>query len=124
MIPPCDNSLGAVLLYCVMVWLAFSLALLAAGPDRGLKAAALGGFLTLVLSACIAMLAAYAMEGLGTGLLMAGSFQLVGVGVCAMAVSRVCQMLSWPRTLLAGFLCILGYLLAGLILLQVAATCM
>ena len=124
MIPPCDNSLGAVLLYCVMVWLAFSLALLASGPDRGLKAAALGGFLTLVLSACIAMLAAYAMASLGTGLLMAGSFQLVGVGVCAMAVSRVCQMLSWPRTLLAGFLSVVGYLLAGLILLRVAATCM
>ena len=117
MLPPCNNELWFILLYCLISWLFFSLALYVADSFRRAGTAMAGGFLTLVTTASIATLAAYAAAELRTSLEMTGALQVVGVAACSLAVSRVCQLQSWGRTLVSVLLSVLGYLLSGILLL-------
>ena len=102
------------MLYCILTWVAFSGALYLADNLRRPKEAMLGGLLALVLASVLSMLTSFAAEQLQTPLAMNLTFQLSGILLCIMAVSRVVQMLSWPRTWLAGVLSLLFYTLAAL----------
>ena len=55
----------------------------------------------------------YATVFMGVGMLMRLIFQLCGVLLSVMAVSRVVQMLPWPRTWLAGGLALFFYLIVS-----------
>lgn len=102
------------MLYCILTWVAFSGALYLADNLRRPKEAMLGGLLALVLASVLSMLTSFAAEQLQTGIAMNLSFQLSGILLCTMAVSRVVQMLSWPRTWLVGVLSLLFYTFAAL----------
>lgn len=102
------------MLYCILTWVAFSGAIYLADNLRRPKEAMLGGLLALVLASVLSMLTSFAAEQLQTPLAMNLAFQLSGILLCTMAVSRVVQMLSWPRTWLAGVLSLLFYTLAAL----------
>lgn len=116
MIPPCNNELWFTLLYCVLTWLGLTLAYWLADSLKRWRNAMACGLTELVLASVLAMLSSIAAAQLGTGLLMSGGFQLVGLIISAMAVSRVFQMQSWPRTWLAAVLVLLVYLLLGWLL--------
>ena len=79
-------------------------------------------FLVLILASVLSMLAGFASEQLQTGVDVASTFQLVGVGACLMAVSRVTQMLTWSRTWLAAVYGLIAYICAALILSWVVVT--
>lgn len=102
------------MIYCILTWVAFTGALYLADNLHRPKEAMLGGLLTLVLASVLSMLSSFAAEQLLTSMAMNLTFQLSGILLCAMAVSRVVQMLSWPRTWLAGVLSLLFYTLAAL----------
>jgi hypothetical protein len=116
MLPVCNNELWSVVLYCALSWVMFSLALYLPDAQKRKKEAMVGAMLIMVLVAVLALLSGYAAAQLETGLMMNMVFMIVGVAICTMAVSRVLQMLSWPRTWLAGLLGVVGYLLVGIIL--------
>ncbi len=113
MIPPCHNELWFMLLYCVLTWVLLTLAFYVPDSLHRWKSAMACALVELVLAAVLSMLSSYAAAQLGTGFLMAGIFQLAGIMASAMAVSRVFQMLNWPRTWLAGALTVTAYLLVG-----------
>ena len=119
---PGSTEIWFILLYCVLTWLGFALSLLLADPFCRVKAACVGGFLVLILASVLSMLAGFASEQLQTGVGVASTFQLVGVGACLMAVSRVTQMLTWPRTWLAAVYGLIAYICAALILSWVVVT--
>lgn len=114
MIPSGIQEIWVVMLYCILTWVAFSGALYLADNLRRPKEAMLGGLLALVLASVLSMLTSFAAEQLQTPLAMNLTFQLSGILLSIMAVSRVVQMLSWPRTWLAGVLSLLFYTLAAL----------
>lgn len=116
MIPSGMQEIGVIMLYCVLTWVAFTLALRLPDNQRRWKEAMLGGMLTLVLASVLSMLTSFAAEQLQTGMVMNLSFQLAGILLCAMAVSRVVQLLSWARTWLVGILALLFYSLAGVLI--------
>lgn len=116
MIPSGIQEIWVVMLYCVLTWAAFSGALYLADNWRRPKEAMLGGLLVLVLASVISMLTSFAAEQLLTGMSMNLTFQLSGIMLCAMAVSRVVQQLSWPRTWLAGVLSLLFYSIIAVLL--------
>ena len=116
MLPECNNELWSVALYCVFSWIMFSLALYLPDALKRKKEAMVGAMLIMVLVAVLVLLSGYATAQLDNGLMMNMAFMIVGVAICTMAVSRVLQMLSWPRTWLAGLLGVVGYLLVGIIL--------
>ncbi|MBR6575917.1 MAG: hypothetical protein IKK73_02175 [Akkermansia sp.] len=105
-----------MLLYCVLMWVVFTLAFWLADNQHRWKDAMISALLNLVLVSVLALLGSYAAAQLGTSMTMTTGFQLVGVLICSMAVSRIGQMLSWPRTLLAAMLNVTGYIVGGLIL--------
>lgn len=113
MIPSHFKEICLVLLFCGLTWLAFSLALYLADNLKRKKEAIVGGLLILVLTSVLGMLSGFAAEQLQTSLLMIAIFQCLGIFICTMAVSRVCQMLSWGRTWLAALLALLLYLAAA-----------
>lgn len=116
MIPDSTNETGYMLLYCVLMWVVFTLAFWLADNQHRWKDAMISALLNLVLVSVLALLSSYAAAQLGTGMIMTTGFQLAGVLICSMAVSRIGQMLSWPRTLLAAVLNVTGYIVGGLIL--------
>ncbi len=116
MIPSGIQEIWVVMLYCVLAWAAFSAALYLADNWQRPKEAMLGGLLVLVLASVISMLTSFAAEQLLTGMAMNLTFQLSGIMLCAMAVSRVVQQLSWPRTWLAGVLSLLFYSIIAVLL--------
>ncbi len=115
MVPSGFHEIWLILLFCILTWVGFSVALYLADRFRRKKEAMVGGLLTLLLSSVLAMLSGFAAAFLDTGLMVAMLFQLCGLFISAMAVSRVLQMLSWPRTWLAGLLCLLFYLLVSMV---------
>jgi len=114
MIPSGIQEIWVVMIYCILTWVAFSGSLYLADNLRRPKEAMLGGLLALVLASVLSMLTSFAAEQLQTPLAMNLTFQLSGILLSIMAVSRVVQMLSWPRTWLAGVLSLLFYTLAAL----------
>lgn len=116
MIPVCNNEMWYVVLYCALSWLLFSLAFWLADRQKRKKEAMVAGLLNLVLVSVLNMLGTFALETMQSGVEMAAGFQIAGVLICSMAVSRVLQMQGWLRTWLAGLLAMLGYLLCGVIL--------
>ena len=116
MIPGGINEIWFVLIYSALTWAAFSLGLYLADNLHRKKEAMLGGLLLVVLASVLAMLSSFAALELGTGLEMSTIFLMSGITLCSMAVSRVCQMLSWPRTFLAAVYSVVGYVLVSLIL--------
>ncbi len=104
------------MIYCILTWVAFTGALYLADNLRRPKEAMLGGLLTLVLASVLSMLTSFAAEQLMTGMAMNLTFQLSGILLCAMAVSRVVQMLSWPRTWLVGALSLIFYTIVAILL--------
>ena len=120
MIPLCNNELWYVLLYCLLTWLLLALAFYAADALHRWKNAMACALVEMVLAAVLSMLGGFAAAQLGTGLPMAGIFQLVGILASTMAVSRIFQMQNWSRTWLAGALAVVAYALAG----QIMAWCM
>lgn len=116
MIPQCNNEIWYVLLYCVLLFLLFFLVFLLADNLKRKREALTGALLNLVLISVLSMLSSYAAEALNPGLYMTAGFQLTGVLICSMAVSRVLQMLNWWRTWLLGIATVLVYLLGGLLL--------
>ena len=105
-----------VALYCILAWVVFSLALYLPDASRRKKEAMVGGLLNLVLVSVLSMLSGFAAEQLGTSMGITAAFQISGVLLCSLAVSRVVQMLSWPRTWVVGVLAVAGYLLVGVVL--------
>ena len=116
MIPDSSNEIGYMLFYCVLMWVVFTLAFWLADNQHRWKDAMISAMLNLVLVSVLALLGSYAAAQLGTSMTMTTGFQLAGVLICSMAVSRIGQMLSWPRTLLAAVLNVTGYIVGGLIL--------
>ena len=116
MVPACNNDFWYILLYCVLLWGFLVLALLAADPLHRWKESLAGAAVELILISTLSTLSGFAIIQLQTGYLMAVIFQLVGVIISAMAVSRVFQLLTWRRTLLAAVYSLVAYLLTGLIL--------
>lgn len=116
MIPSGIQEIWVVMLYCILTWVAFSGSLYLADNLRRAREAMLGGVLTLVLASVISMLCSFAAEQLLTGMPMNLSFQLSGVLLSSMAVSRVVQMLSWARTWLAGGLSLLFYTISSMLI--------
>lgn len=117
MIPPLQHEIWYILLYCTLVWLTFSISFWLVDSQRRIKVAAVAGLLNLILVSVLSMLAGFAAEQLGTGMLMTSSFQIVGLLACTIAVSRLCQMLSWPRTFLVALIAAAAYILSGMIVL-------
>ena len=103
------------LLYSLLTWVAFSLACYLADDLRRRKPAMFAGLLALICAAVIVLLAGYAAIVMQTGMLMSLIFQICGILLSVMSVSRVVQMLSWKRTWLAGILALFFYLLASAI---------
>ncbi len=116
MLPPLIDEMWFILLYCLLLCCVFSLALYLPDNFRRKKEASAGGLLILVLYSVLSMLSGFATEELGAGFMMTSVFQLAGLIICTMAVSRVLQMLSWPRTWIAALLSVSLYLLVSLIL--------
>lgn len=116
MLPPLIDEMWFILLYCLLLCCVFSLALYLPDNFRRKKEASTGGLLILVLYSVLSMLSGFATEELGAGFMMTSVFQLAGLIICTMAVSRVLQMLSWPRTWIAALLSVSFYLLVSLIL--------
>lgn len=75
-----------------------------------------GGLLILVLASVLSMLSGFAANQLQTGVLVSMIFQLAGIFISSMAVSRVLQMLSWPRTWLAAVLVLILYVTACILM--------
>ncbi len=120
----CNNELWWMLLYCGILWFILSLAFWLADSQRRLKEASISGFVELFLISTLALISGYAAAELQQGMLMTTIFQLAGVLISSIAVSRVIQMLSWTRTWIAALLSMLGYLAAGIALLWLmAAAC-
>lgn len=120
----CNNELWWMLLYCGILWFILSLAFWLADSQRRLKEASISGFVELFLISTLALISGYAAAALQQGMLMTTIFQLAGVLISSIAVSRVIQMLSWTRTWIAALLSMLGYLAAGIALLWLmAAAC-
>lgn len=115
MILPGPYEIWFVLIYGILAWLSFALGLYLADDLHRKKEAMVGALLILVLASVLSMLAGFAAEQLQTGLLMSMAFQLTGIVLCVMAVSRVTQMLSWPRTWLAALLALIFYILAAVL---------
>ena len=101
------------LLYSLLTWVAFSLACYLADDLRRRKPAMFAGLLALICAAVIVLLAGYAAIVMQTGMLMSLIFQICGILLSVMSVSRVVQMLSWPRTWLAGGLALFFYLIVS-----------
>lgn len=116
MIPLCHNELWYILLYCLLTWLLLALAFYVVDALHRWKNSMVCALVEMVLAAVLSMLGGFAAAQLGTGLAMAGIFQLVGILASTMAVSRMFQMQNWPRTWLAGALAVVAYALAGQIL--------
>lgn len=124
MITDGDNELWWMLLYCGILWFILSLAFWLADSQRRLKEASISGFVELFLISTLAMISGFAAAELQQGMLVTTIFQLTGVLISSMAVSRVIQMQSWPRTWLAALLSMLGYLAAGVVLFRlISAAC-
>ena len=121
---PVLHGIWFVILYCLFIWGGFALGLLLADPRKRLREACVGGLLVLILSSVLSMLSGFAAEQLETGIGMTMSFQLIGVWVCLMASSRVCQMLSWARTWLAAALGLIAYIAVALIAAWIMADSM
>lgn len=113
MIPPCHAELWFMLLYCALTWVLLTLAFYVSDSLHRGKTAMACALVELVLAAVLSMLSSFAAAQLGTAFLMTGIFQMAGILASAMAVSRVFQMLNWPRTWLAGVLAIVAYVLVG-----------
>lgn len=116
MIPSGLQEIWVVMLYCILTWAAFSISLYLADNLRRIKEAVLGGLLALVLASVLSMLSSFAAEQLLTSISMNLAFMLSGVLLCTMAVSRVMQMLSWPRTWLVGILSLLFYIIVSILI--------
>lgn len=110
------QEIWVILLYCILSWVAFTLALYLADNVKRKKEAMVGGVLILVLASVLSMLRGFAANQLQTGMVMNMIFQLFGIFVSTMAVSRVLQMLSWPRTWLAAILVLAFYLTACILM--------
>lgn len=110
------QEIWVILLYCILSWVAFSLALYLADDVKRKKEAMVGGLLILVLASVLSMLSGFAANQLQTGILMSMIFQLTGIFISSMAVSRVLQMLSWPRTWLAAVLVLILYITACILM--------
>lgn len=110
------QEIWVILLYCILSWVAFTLALYLADNVKRKKEAMVGGVLILVLASVLSMLSGFAANQLQTGMVMNMIFQLSGIFVSTMAVSRVLQMLSWPRTWLAAILVLAFYLTACILM--------
>lgn len=110
------QEIWVILLYCILSWVAFTLALYLADNVKRKKEAMVGGVLILVLASVLSMLSGFAANQLQTGMVMNMIFQLFGIFVSTMAVSRVLQMLSWPRTWLAAILVLAFYLTACILM--------
>lgn len=113
---PDTQEIWFVLLYCLLTWAGFSLALYLADSYRRVRAAGVGGLLVLILASVLSMLSGFAAARLQTGEGMSATFQLVGVVACVMAVSRVCQMLTWGRTWLAAIYGLIAYLCSAMLI--------
>ena len=116
MIPDSTNEIGYMLLYCVLMWVVFTLAFWLADNQHRWKDAMISALLNLVLISVLALLGSYAAAQLGTSMTMTTGFQLAGVLICSMVVSRIGQMLSWPRTWLVGLLSLIFYSVMGILL--------
>lgn len=110
------QEIWVILLYCILSWVAFTLALYLADNVKRKKEAMVGGVLILVLASVLSMLSGFAANQLQTGMVMNMVFQLSGIFVSTMAVSRVLQVLSWPRTWLAAILVLAFYLTACILM--------
>lgn len=110
------QEIWVILLYCILSWVAFSLALYLADNVKRKKEAMVGGLLILVLASVLSMLSGFAANQLQTGVLVSMIFQLAGIFISSMAVSRVLQMLSWPRTWLAAVLVLILYVTACILM--------
>ena len=111
-----------MMVYCILSWAAFSLALFLADKWHRKKEAMAGGLLILVLVSVLSLLSGFAVESLQTGVALSMSFLLTGIFFCTMAVSRVIQMLSWPRTWLASALGLVFYLVVTILQVWLLAT--
>lgn len=110
------QEIWVILLYCILSWVAFSLALYLADNVKRKKEAMVGGLLILVLASVLSMLSGFAANQLQTGVLVSMIFQLAGIFISSMAISRVLQMLSWPRTWLAAVLVLILYVTACILM--------
>jgi hypothetical protein len=113
MFPTHAQEIWITLLYCVLTWVAFSAAYYLADTLHRRKEAMIGGLIAFMVVSILMMLAGYASVFMGVGVLMSLIFQLCGVLLSVMAVSRVVQMLPWPRTWLAGGLALFFYLIVS-----------
>lgn len=111
MFPTHAQEIWITLLYCVLTWVAFSAAYYLADTLHRRKEAMIGGLIAFMAVSILMMLAGYASVFMGVGVLMSLIFQLCGILLSTMAVSRVVQMLPWPRTWLAGGLALFFYLI-------------
>lgn len=115
MSPSVFREIWIILLFCLLTWSGFSAALYLADTFRRKKEALVGGALMVLLSSVLGMLAGFAAAFLQAGLIISTLFQLSGIFLCTMAVSRVLQMLTWPRTWLIGLLGLLFYIFCFLL---------
>ncbi len=111
MIPVPPLEIGVTLLYCILTWVALSAACYLADRLRRRKSAMAAGLIAFICASVIMLLASYATIIMQTGLLMSLIFQLCGILLSVMAASRIVQMLTWPRTWLAGVLALGFYLI-------------
>lgn len=110
MVFPDTQEIWFIVLYILLTGAGFTLALYLADPYRRFRAAWVGGLLVLILASVLSMLAVFAATQLQSGPGMLATFQLVGVGACLMAVSRVSQILTWGRTWLAAIYGLMAYI--------------
>ena len=115
MSPTAFREIWIILLFCLLTWGGFSAALYLPDTFKRKKEALVGGALMVLLSSVLGMLAGFAAAFLQAGLIISTLFQLSGIFLCTMAVSRVLQMLTWPRTWLTGLLGLLFYILCFLL---------
>jgi hypothetical protein len=115
MSPTAFHEIWIVLLFCLLTWGGFAAALYLPDSFRRKKEAWVGGALMVLLSSILGMLSGFAAAFLQAGLIMSILFQASGIFLCTVAVSRVLQMLTWPRTWLVGLLALLFYLLSFLL---------
>lgn len=113
MFPTHAQEIWITLLYCVLTWVAFSAAYYLADTLHRRKEAMIGGLIAFMAVSILMMLAGYASVFMGVGVLMSLIFQLCGILLSTMAVSRVVQMLPWPRTWLVGGLALFFYLIVS-----------
>ena len=115
MVPANPLETGLSLLFCFLIWAAFSAACYLADKLKRPKNAMVAGLIAFLCASVIMLLASYASVVMQTGILMSFIFQLTGILLSVMAASRIVQLLSWPRTWLAGSLALLLYLIIGLL---------